>query len=1303
MRYRNLDLEAFDYLATDGGERFRVRVSGSPGGEQRLADAEEVTLPPDLRRQLRRLERRSLDLPNLIALGEDLAARLFPRTVRPFLTRSLERLAEDEGLRIRLKLDTYALADLPWEYAYVSPPDTPPGQKGTEGFLGLNRRISLVRYEVMGQAPGTLDPVGTGPLRMVALLATPDDPGYAELKLDVERGSIQKALEDVAGIRVEFYPDATVETLEDALTREAHVFHFAGHGQFEGDLGLAFRSMEGKGFLVLLDEGRRAKLFPADRLARNLAGRGVRLAVLGACEAGRRDQVNAWTGVVPALTRAGIPAVVGMQYTIRDNSAIAFSRRLYRALADGQPIDAAVTDGRLAIFNRSSDDERDWGVPVLYLRADEGVLFPKSQIAEAGQTWDNVLERAREQTERFLQKARGTPQRPGPFIPDVYTRRGVTESELDAFLGSDAPALIVVGGAGVGKTNLLCQWTLDLLAAGHGVFFYDCGGSVGLDVERELARDLALDDAAESLAALERIGELAGREGQQFVLIFDAVNDFRGTDHTGPEALLKRIDGLVGRLPDRNMRVVLSCSTPAWNHLERVEATDLFWSRYFQPAQAAGDDSLLHLDVFTPEEFETAYERYRAFFHLQTPLGNLPAGLHERLRAPLMLRMVAEAYQGRDERIVHEALALGIIQRYYEDRVRRRKDQLFVDDLAEEMLRQRRSALAVDDLARHEQLKLEILSDDPDSSYYRLLDRDILTETSGDLFLGDVVRFTHTRVGAYALARHLLRRPGADSDLASTLVREARGFPLAWDAALTLLLLRKDAAAFAELARSTDVELRELTVESLVELHADEPPTATDLILQLLQMDSEEARRTGLKAAYTIGPGARDVFLWAAVKGPPALRRAVKDTLYLIWRTDPDFTYGLLNDLVARIGLGALPDLRNILEFIIELSITIYINHCEREDIVQQTTDLWYEVLKNRLHLDLLNTGVLGPAFEKLIFQAVARAFSSQITALFTDQVPAERFFSLPAEDKAGFKRVVPLVDPQAELHPALDDVAALLRSDIAPFNYLAALVLTIHAYHDFEATAPLLRSLFDDLEAHGRLWEIVGFAVLLPDTPPAWVELLEDLTRQLIEEHPAVFYGEEAGFLAQSDILLLPLGLAYGKRGPSMPYFEGLIRDGLSRGDRRQVERCLAGLGPVGFYHPEAVFHTLRAAIPDLSDTGLQAALIQPLAVIRTLHLDGVDIFLDQIGADETLRRSVSAAADVELVRRHIYTLGIHNNAVHQALFYPKMRRHILMGGLNALADAQSPQDFIATYTPVPIRMVREAGYRLSEWTLPE
>jgi hypothetical protein len=77
-----------------------------------------------------------------------------------------------------------------------------------------------------------------------------------------------------------------------------------------------------------------------------------------------------------------------MQYTVQDENAIAFSRRFYRALAAGQPIDAAVTDGRLAIYNRGSEDERDWGVPVLYMRTDEGILFPSARPARHAEPRD---------------------------------------------------------------------------------------------------------------------------------------------------------------------------------------------------------------------------------------------------------------------------------------------------------------------------------------------------------------------------------------------------------------------------------------------------------------------------------------------------------------------------------------------------------------------------------------------------------------------------------------------------------------------------------------------------------------------------------------------------------------------------------------------------------------------------------------------------------------------------------------------------------------------------------------------------
>src|SRR5262249_41167625 len=145
-----------------------------------------------------------------------------------------------------------------------------------------------------------------------------------------------------------------------------------------------------------------------------------------------------------ALTRAGVPAVLGMQYTVRDPNAISFSQRFYRALAAGQPIDAAVSDGRLAIFNRSSNDERDWGGPVLYLRTEEAIIFPKPQVTEEHNTWGDVLTRAREQATRVLQSVQGTPERPGAFIPDTYAQRTV-ESALGAFFGSPAPALIVIG------------------------------------------------------------------------------------------------------------------------------------------------------------------------------------------------------------------------------------------------------------------------------------------------------------------------------------------------------------------------------------------------------------------------------------------------------------------------------------------------------------------------------------------------------------------------------------------------------------------------------------------------------------------------------------------------------------------------------------------------------------------------------------------------------------------------------------------------------------------------------------------
>jgi hypothetical protein len=175
-----------------------------------------------------------------------------------------------------------------------------------------------------------------------------------------------------------------VSDLEEAVTTGAHILHFAGHGDFVGEMGAIFGTQEGKGGLVLVGEDGGARLFPVEKLAVSLKRRDIRLAVFGACKTAQRDRYNAWTGVAPALTRAGIPAVVAMQYAIGDRNAIAFSQRFYSALASGMTVDAAVTDGRQSIFNRSDLDERDWGVPVLYLRTSGGVLFPRPEPEAEG-------------------------------------------------------------------------------------------------------------------------------------------------------------------------------------------------------------------------------------------------------------------------------------------------------------------------------------------------------------------------------------------------------------------------------------------------------------------------------------------------------------------------------------------------------------------------------------------------------------------------------------------------------------------------------------------------------------------------------------------------------------------------------------------------------------------------------------------------------------------------------------------------------------------------------------------------------
>ncbi|MBU1751897.1 MAG: CHAT domain-containing protein, partial [Chloroflexi bacterium] len=106
-----------------------------------------------------------------------------------------------------------------------------------------------------------------------------------------------------------------------------------------------------------------------------------RLVVLNACQTATADTIDVFRGVAQALVRAGLPAVIANQFNVYDDSALAFAREFYRALADDYPVDAAVTEGRkgvmasLAGLKKDWRGEVDWATPTLFLRAPDGVLW----------------------------------------------------------------------------------------------------------------------------------------------------------------------------------------------------------------------------------------------------------------------------------------------------------------------------------------------------------------------------------------------------------------------------------------------------------------------------------------------------------------------------------------------------------------------------------------------------------------------------------------------------------------------------------------------------------------------------------------------------------------------------------------------------------------------------------------------------------------------------------------------------------------------------------------------------------------
>lgn len=400
--YEDFEIEVQRELSSGHGSQYPVSVIRSPAGETR-----STMIFPFHREQLAhallRLEhallrsggqRRSVPTPDETAVeefGSMLFNALIQGEVRTCYDVSLERAnLAGRGLRLKLRINAPELAALPWEFMYDA-------RRGR--YLALSKRTPIVRYL---ELPQSLRPLAAPtPLRILGMIANPSN--LDPLDIAHEKQRMEKAVEELSArglVELTWLEGETWRDLQRAMYEGPwHIFHFVGHGYYDPG--------SDEGYVALADESGRAQPLSATKLAHLLTDHpSLRLVLLNVCEGAKSGEHSLFSSTASILVRQGLPAVLAMQYQITDHAAIECARSFYQALAFGLPVDAAVAEARKGISLQVTNS-LEWGVPVLYMRTDDGALF---EIEDRTQTLDAVPDPA------AAESIRPTESRSNPFV-----------------------------------------------------------------------------------------------------------------------------------------------------------------------------------------------------------------------------------------------------------------------------------------------------------------------------------------------------------------------------------------------------------------------------------------------------------------------------------------------------------------------------------------------------------------------------------------------------------------------------------------------------------------------------------------------------------------------------------------------------------------------------------------------------------------------------------------------------------------------------------------------------------------------
>jgi len=355
------------------------------------------------------------------------------------------------------------------------------------------------------------------------------------------------------------------------------------------------------------------------------------------------------------------------------------------------------------------------------------------------------------------------PKRIVPF--DYYEERGIDKEVKNWIEISEGKFAVIVGDAGFGKTNLLCNLANVLLnEEQYTVFFVKSENLRGNEFDKKI-----LDDFEITETGLNAFLKMIRDENEKIIFLLDTL-DVIATDDG-----IARLDDFLTKVKGEN-RVVIGASRPL--EFEKIEELTM---------------KTFELKPFSDDEIRRLFDKYKAFYNMEGIELRLP--VLEVCRNPLHMRMLFEVYQPNE--IPEDINTQKLYDRYWEKKVaeirigalshldagKKRKAEEVKEDLtkniAAEMLASKQIMLSksdiknIEDEMREDYSKIQyaevknstdvtitqtikelLIEYDTiiDDAYHDLLDEGVLREQA------DSVEFFHQSFFEYAVARALIEK-----------------------------------------------------------------------------------------------------------------------------------------------------------------------------------------------------------------------------------------------------------------------------------------------------------------------------------------------------------------------------------------------------------------------------------------------------------------------------------------------------------------------------------------------------------------